>query len=678
MKTRFWLGLMVGLLLIVTATSIYGQAGGPGCQDASGGSIPCTPTPALGQPPQDSDFDGISDFNDQCPTEAGLPVNNGCPLPDDLAAAPTNSAPVTFPASVECLVTGYGEAVNMRSGPGIEYEIVNSLPFGSFVITYYLLINGEGEGWYSTKLGWIAQIAVQGNENCASIPVVTTFPSGRTIFIPEALRDFAAAPQDGQGAPPPPGPFCEDGTVVVIDGQAYCRLNLDLAAFPAGGTEGAPPLPPFCEDGEIVVINGQSYCRLILDITIAGGTTEGAPDPGPFCEDGTVVVIDGQAYCRLDLDFTIPADTSEGAPPPPPFCENGEVVIINGGAYCRLNLPLTIGGGTSEGGSPPPGPFCEDGTVVVIDGQSYCRLDLDFTIPSGGVEGGSPPPGPFCEDGEVVVINGQAYCRLILDITIAGGAVEGGSPPPGPFCEDGTVVIIDGQAYCRLDLDLAAFPTGGTEGAPPPPPFCEDGEIVIINGGAYCRLNLPLTMAGGTSDGAPPPDPNECVYYVIIDGNVVCLINEDIDDLAIELPGGEPIRTREHILLARQIGVPATCPVGLLLPAVQKIREAAARMQTVNVQDLIALPEIDDPCVIEVMTVAVIDGVPQTFAVEGGIIAVLDVLRIPIPAQSSSVPTSTRVIAVDIPNSQGATEASNQAQLCVMSEGAEVCTSLPE
>jgi len=650
--------LLIGVLLLPTM-SVAAQV--TTCQGPTGAPIPCTPTPEIVVPaPQDSDSDGISDFNDQCPTQPGVSVNNGCPAANDVIAPPTASAPVIFPDSVACLVTGFGQNVNIRSGPGLDYAVINVLEPGSFVITYFLLINAEGEGWYSTLPGWVADVAVQGNANCDGIPVVTSFPEARAVFIPDELRDLAAAPPITDGAPPP-DTTC-DGEIIITEEGAFCRLDLDRT-LPGGSSEGAPPPPPFCEDGEIVIINGGAYCRLNLDLVIAGGTSEGAPPPEPFCQNGEIVIINGGAYCRLDLDFTIARDGTEGAPPPPPFCEDGTVIIINGGAYCRLDLDFTTAGGTSEG-APLPGPFCEGGTVVVIDGQAYCRLDLDFTIARDGTEG-APPPPPFCEDGEIVIINGGAYCRLDLDLTIAGGTSEG-APPSEPFCEDGTVVVIDGQAYCRLDLDFT-IARDGTEGAPPPPPFCEEGEIVIINGGAYCRLTLDLTIAGGTSEGTPLPDPFTCEWQVVIDGSVICLISEEIAELGIA-PSGDPTAARgEHILLARQVGVSAaTCAEVEFKDNVRSARELGSRMVVMTVQDLIALPETDDPCAFEVMVIAVENGVPQVFEAEGGVIVVMDVLRIPVPGDQP--PPVVNV-------SMGA--AGYEGQLCVTSEGTQVCTTLP-
>ncbi|GEM_PF-4695467 len=161
----------------------------------------------------DGDGDGVPDSQDQCPNEQGSPLNNGCPLPDQLpdadgdgtadfldlcptvygssenngcppGQAPENQpTPTTFnipplPNSDTCIAaTGSTQNVNIRAEPNVGAPIVGVLtPFEVVnVIMRYRVIGGDN--WILTDRGWIVEYVLRFGGDCSALAETVTNPS---------------------------------------------------------------------------------------------------------------------------------------------------------------------------------------------------------------------------------------------------------------------------------------------------------------------------------------------------------------------------------------------------------------------------------------------------------------------------------------------------------------------
>ncbi len=182
--------------------------------------------------------------------------------------------------------------------------------------------------------------------------------------------------------------------------------------------------------------------------------------------------------------------------------------------------------------------------------------------PTGADPEAPPPPDPGCFYW--IIYEGQVVCLLREELNLTADLPgTGDAPPPDDlFCE--YEVVIDGNTICIIDdaVDLAGL--GVDPAAIPPVGEPETCYRLVINyetGQAYCLVTIPpvFTTEGEDPNAAPPPDDPTCYYWVVYMGSAICLVSIE-PNFAIDTGGGEPLpQTREHILLARQVGVPADC-----------------------------------------------------------------------------------------------------------------------
>ncbi|MCA9912346.1 MAG: SH3 domain-containing protein, partial [Anaerolineae bacterium] len=118
-----------------------------------------------------------------------------------LGAAPEADTATSTPIPTEsaadvCQVTSPGNNINVRSGPGTNYNVIASLAFGeSFPVL------GENNGWYAIQLpdgstGWVAMSVVQTTGDCSNVGFYEF--TGETAPPPQTTEEADQGGQTGQ------------------------------------------------------------------------------------------------------------------------------------------------------------------------------------------------------------------------------------------------------------------------------------------------------------------------------------------------------------------------------------------------------------------------------------------------------------------------------------------------
>jgi len=389
---KYWTRLFVVMLVVLlSAASISAQP--EPCGTLPG--LPCTPTP---QPVADRDGDGVADFVDNCPDQAGTGFTNGCPTDvTPSGEAPENiTAPLIFPESGECLIGNFGN-VNVRVEPSTESDILLVLTPGSFLWALYIVINDLGESWYYTLVdGYVRTDVVQNNGNCDDLT---------EIRILSIAADLGLPPDDPNAAPPPDDPGCFYW--VIYMGNVVCLLNEPVElGIPLPGTDNAPPPDDlFCEYE--VIIDGNAICIIddAVDLTALGVDPAAIPPPDDdTCYRLVINYETGQAYCLVTIPpvFAAPGSGDPNAAPPPddPTCFYW--IVYQGNAICLIsiepNFAIDTGGGDE---APPSEPFR---IIKLVDATSPNTCPLypnalyqDIVIPADIQEAmGDPIPTEGC------------------------------------------------------------------------------------------------------------------------------------------------------------------------------------------------------------------------------------------------------------------------------------------
>ncbi len=201
-----------------------------------------------------------------------------------------------------------------------------------------------------------------------------------------------------------------------------------------------------------------------------------------------------------------------------------------------------------------------------------------------------PPPDPGCYYW--IIYMGNVVCLLseppILTADLPGG--DSAPPPDDLFCE--YEVIIDGNAICLID-DATDLTANGIDPqvVAPGQPLCYRSDYVN-----QFQCIAMFAPQAASPNAAPPPDDPTCYYWVVYMGNAICLISIE-PNFVLDTGGGEPLpQTREHILLARQVGVPAECD---LYPGSHALYQDITIPQ--NVQDAMGDPIPTEGCVFQLL-----------------------------------------------------------------------------
>jgi len=604
MKTRLILFVILGLLIASFAS--VAVVGAQTCQDASGATIDCPdsgggsapdsadpdgdgtvapfdncptlsgPNNNAGCPAGDEDGDGVANESDTCPLEAGAVGGNGCPEAADATAVPDSTVPEAttepntsvalpeIPADGRCMAATVGQAaVNVRVQPDQNAAVVGALDPSQ---TYAVVLQWMGPDglWYriANPAGWVFSGVTRLGGDCANIQTL----------------DPAAA----SGAVPSWGPNGE---------LTFCQPNYELGedtCVPSPENTQASYVPSWDELGNLTFCIpdyeiGEEWCVVAPEGVV--------PNWGP---NGEIT------FCIAD-----PMDETSCATILPDTRDGGLIVVARPG-------------GTD---APPDEPIMhkfllvgEDGLLVLTAPPSTdpTAMHMDFPLWFAACPVDVDPVD--CE----LMMNAHVG---ELDLPFAGCAFDNDALIQCAPQDDTSDVPMDPFSlnfaqinYFPFDPDLpiagCAYDNDALiqcdnpntpDGAPADPQLPFAG--CAFDNDALIQCDNPNTPDGATFD--PDLPIAGCAYDN--DKLVQCSNNEDAGGVGIfnggefflGIGGEEPTATREHILLARQVGVPAMMEdptnadvglvlgdfdddgdteIGLLLPAIQKVREAAARM----------------------------------------------------------------------------------------------------
>jgi hypothetical protein len=575
-------------------------------------------------PDPDRDGDGIPDSIDRCPSESGPRENNGCPVqappvtvqptaePQAPQAEPTVSVPEPTATPLEpvivpnplnpdpgCyLTTQTSQPVRIRAKTSITSDVVGLMsPNQAYKVTViatpilqmgpdgvYILRFPEDEAhpwWFKVENGWVSKTVVK--NSC--FPTETKPQAGQ--FVPQ---NIALTLGDTSDPLPCVRPYV---------GASSCLLDLPIAAFEVPNTNGAPPPDPFAC---VRPYPEAEFCLLDLPLSLAGfGGTEGAPPPDPFA---CIRPYPEAQFCLLDLPLGIDNGTdTAGAPEPDPFAC---IRPYPEARFCLLDLPLGIDNGTDTAGAPPPDPFA---CIRPYPEARFCLTDLPLAPASLDASEGAPPPDPFAC---IRPYPEARFCLLDLPLGIENLGDTAGAPPPDPFAcvrpyPEAQFCLLDlplgvgghmqlskgeptcnplpyGYLFCHQDLPLQALrPAGEDSAASKDEPICNP----LPYGYLFCHQDLPLASSAPSGDASSGLAPEtRCVN--LPDGRPFCYSILVAHSPETESQSDCPIIPEGLTLFG---GESPDVEVGLLLPAVQKIREAAFNESPVGCPVVLDIPQ---------------------------------------------------------------------------------------
>jgi hypothetical protein len=609
---------LLSLLFALTFASVQAQAGGPipggpdpssQCLDASGAPIACpqdggTGGSSSGLPgdrdgdslpdgsdrcPEagghadlagcpDADGDNTPDVDDTCPTVGGPDTNGGCPVEEgatgDSTTPPATEAPADstgllppLPADGRCVVATLRDAaVNVRATPGMDAVIVGSLLPGQTVAVAHIWIGTDGT-WYRLidPAGWVAGSVVRVGGDCSTI----------------GMSDFGD-PATAAGAVPHWGPngeltFCLPDYAM---GEDTCVPTSTAGAVPNWGPNGELTfcLPDYAigEDTCVVIpSSAKPHWNTIDDLVYCIKDDLGEDD---------CFVLDTDAK---DGGFVIGAALDEnGTPPENPVYH--KYLLVGDDGLLVLTAPIPDGSTERPNGSDFPLYFaaCTDETNPDCD-YAVMMVDVDLPLAACYYDPVTNPEVEACDtDNLAGKVQFQDFHFMVAfvpfnpDLPLAACYYDPVTNPEVEACDTDNLM----REVLPPDLPIAAcFYDSVTN---PNPEACDTDGL----GNQYQPEDLPIAACAFDPDALIQCDNGE-----LPDGSTAGIVLENVIVSSIANPSEPTAQTREHILLARQVQVPALMEEGfqggirvatgdldgdgvaLLLPAVQKVREAAAR-----------------------------------------------------------------------------------------------------
>jgi hypothetical protein len=136
--------------------------------------------PPAAQPVGDADGDGLADNVDACPNQAGASENGGCPIVPTATLVPAIVLP-TMPTGGPCVIATLDAApVNVRETPSTDAAIVASLDPASL---YAVIGRNADNTWLQVNGGWVAGFVSRLGGDCSAL--LQTDGLSNTILVGE-------------------------------------------------------------------------------------------------------------------------------------------------------------------------------------------------------------------------------------------------------------------------------------------------------------------------------------------------------------------------------------------------------------------------------------------------------------------------------------------------------------
>ncbi len=136
------------------------------------------------------------------PTATDTPTNTptSTPVPPTDTSTPEPPTSTLTPTPINATVKA--EALNLRTGPGVEYAIVGQLQQGDIIIVIARNLDGDWlEVEHEGKTGWVSKEYLEAPEEVARVPTAEVPPTN-TPFPPTATPTFTPVPPTPMPVPP--------------------------------------------------------------------------------------------------------------------------------------------------------------------------------------------------------------------------------------------------------------------------------------------------------------------------------------------------------------------------------------------------------------------------------------------------------------------------------------------